>query len=159
MLEDVSRAQIVKWVGYYMVIVGILRVLCGPLMALVGGIAAAGGLAGALSSPFAREASGEIAQASGELVAASGLLLVLGIVGFIAGIAMLIVGVGLLQRRSWSRMGTVVIAGVNAVISLLLFLSGSGGLEIVWLAIGAFVAYLFYTDAGIKQELGENSVL
>lgn len=34
MLDNVSRSQIVKWVGYYMIIVGIIGALCGPLAAL-----------------------------------------------------------------------------------------------------------------------------
>ena len=154
MLDNVSRSQIVKWVGYYMVIVGAIRVICGPLAALVGGLGFLGGLAGTASSTFAREASGEVAAASAGLAAASGLLVVIGILGIVTGIAMLIVGVGLLQRRPWSRMGTVIVLGVGVVTSLLSILSGSGGAEIVWLIVGGFIVYLFYTDPGIKQELG-----
>lgn len=154
MLENVSRSQIVKWVGYYMLIVGAFRLICGPLAAVVGGLGILGGVAGAVSSPFAQEASGDIAQASGALVAASGILVVLGVVGIITGIAMLIVGYGLLQRRSWSRMGTIIVLGISAVTSLLSILSGGGGSEIVWMLLSGFIVYLFYTDPGIKQELG-----
>lgn len=87
-------------------------------------------------------------------MAAGGMLAVLGIVGFVTGIAMLIVGIGLLQRRSWARMGVVVVLGVDVVISVLQFLSGAGGGELVWVIVGGFIVYLFYTDPGIKAELG-----
>jgi hypothetical protein len=154
MLDNISRSQIVRWVGYYMLIVGVLRLCIAPLAGLASGLSFVGGLVGGVSAPFTDEAADEIAANSGSLLAASGILAVLTVVSIVAGIAMLIVGIGLLQRRSWSRMGVVVVLGISVAISILELLTGGGISQIVWIVVGGYVVYLFYTDPGIKAELG-----
>lgn len=81
--------------------------------------------------------------------------MVLGVLNIILGPAMIVVGLGLRSRAAWSRMGVVVVAGISAVVSLVSLLTGSGVLNLIWLIVGAFVVYVFYTDPGIKAEFGK----
>ncbi len=58
---------------------------------------------------------------------------------------------GLLRRRSWAWAGALIALGLSVLLSLVMLTTGVG--EIVWLLISAFGVYLFWTDAGIRQEL------
>jgi hypothetical protein len=159
MLENIDRAQLVKWVAYYLIISGILSICFGVLLAGVGGL---GGLAGAiglgsgamLDDPELSELNDELAAASAGLAVISTLAFVAGIASIIIGPAMIVVSVGLLQKRSWARMGTVIVVAINLIASLLLTFGGSGLFQILFVAIDAVIIYLFLTDPRIKAELG-----
>ena len=150
-LPNVSRSSIIQGVAIYLLVAAFFG-LCGGVLALTGGaFAGLGGLAGLANSSF--DETGELAAASAELTAVSGLLVVTGIVSIIMAPVQLVAAIGLFRRNSWARMLTVIIAGASAVLSALSFLSGGDITQIVWLALGAFVAYFFYTDYEIKREL------
>ncbi len=152
-LPNVSRSSIIQGVAIYLLIAAFFG-LCGGLLALTGGaFAGLGSIAGFANSSF--DETGELAAAGAELAAASGFLIVIGIVGVIMAPVQLVAAVGLFRRNSWARMLTVIIAGASAVMSALSFLTGGGITQLVWLALGAFVAYLFYTDYEIKRELSK----
>ena len=157
-LKDTPRPQIIRWVAIYMVVAGILTVCGGVLLTLAGGLAGLGGalglgaLAGAgVDVPEAREA----AAAAGALTAISGITLCFGLLSIVTGPAMIIVGWGLFNRARWARMGTVIIAGLSVITSLLGLLTGGGIINLLWVVISGFIAYLFYTDPAIKAEFGE----
>lgn len=150
-LPNVSRSTIVQAAAIYLLIAAFFN-LCGGILGLMGGAFA--GFAGAVSVGTAPlDGTGELAQAGAELAAAGGMLLFIGIVGIIMAPVMLAAAVGLFQRRRWARMLTVAIAAVSAVVSLLSLLFGFSLFDILWIALGAFVAYFFYTDPGIQMEL------
>jgi hypothetical protein len=151
MLPGINRSTIIQIVAIYLVVAAIFN-LCGGALAITGGtFAGLAGVASVAGVPF--DESGELAGAAAGLGALGGLLIVLGIIGLILAPVMLVGAVGLFQRRRWSRMLTVVIAGISAVTSLLALLFGAGIGQVIWLALGAFVAYFFYTDAEIQREL------
>ncbi len=153
LLPGVSRSSIIQGVAIYLLIAAFFG-LCGGILALTGGaVAGLGGLAGMANSPF--DETGELAAASGELVAASGLLIVLGGVNLVMAPVQAVAAFGLFRRNSWARMLTVIIAGASAVLSALSFLTGGGITQIIWVALGAFVAYFFYTDGEINRELSK----
>ncbi|HLV35439.1 MAG TPA: hypothetical protein VKY59_10010, partial [Spirillospora sp.] len=47
MLENIDRAQLIKWVAYYLIIGGILTICSGVLLTGAGGLAGMAGLMGA----------------------------------------------------------------------------------------------------------------
>lgn len=151
LLPGVSRSSIIQGVAIYLLIAAFFG-LCGGIFALAGGaFAGLGGLATIANSPF--DESGELAAAGAELAAASGILIVVGVLNVIMAPVQAVAAYGLFQRKSWARMLTVIIAGVSAAVSAISFLGGGGIGNIIWLALGAFVAYFFYTDGEINREL------
>ena len=149
-LKGMPPAQLIRYVAIYALISGILN-LCGSVFLLIGG--AVVGLGAAATAGVATTANGATAVAAAGGV--SGLLLITGILYLIVGPALIIVALGLFRRMGWSRMGAVFAMGVSAIISLLQLISGGGILNIVWLLGGLYLAYFFYTDAGIKREFGQ----
>lgn len=155
LMPGVDRSTIVKVVAIWLIISGILG-LCGGLALL--GIGALGGVLGAGTAAIIGEAGADAAEAAAagaELAAASGFALILGIIFIILAPASLVVAWALFNRRSWARMGVVILAGISAIGALLSIITGGGGVggNIVQLVINAFVAYFFYTDSGIQQTL------
>lgn len=149
-LKDVNRAQLIRYVAIYMLVGGVLT-LCGGLALTVGG--ALGGIVGVGTAGFLSGTEGQAAGAA--LAAASGLALVYGILSIITGPLMVVVGLGLMRRMAWARMGTVVVAGLSVISSLIGLLTGGGIMNLVWIILSGFVAYLFYTDPDIKSEFGQ----
>jgi hypothetical protein len=92
-------------------------------------------------------------QEIGGLAGISAMLICFGILSVVTGPLSIIVGVGLFMRQRWSRMGTVIVAGLAAVTGLVGIVSGNGIGNILWLLLAAFVAYFFYTDPEIKDYL------
>jgi hypothetical protein len=156
LLPGVDRNTIIKVVAIWLVISGVLG-LCGGLALL--GVGALGGIAGLGSATVGQSGaagteSGELAAAGAALAAASGFAAVLGILFLILAPVSLVVAWALFNRRQWARMGVVVLMGISAIVSLLSILSGGGlGGNLIPLIIDGFVAYFFYTDAGIQQAL------
>jgi len=149
-LKGMPPAQLIRYVAIYALISGILN-LCGSVLLLIGG--AVVGLGAAATAGLASNTEGATAVAAAGGV--SGLLLITGILYLIVGPALIIVALGLFRRMGWSRMGAVIALGVSAIISLLQLLSGGGILNIIWLLGGLYLAYFFYSDAGIKREFGQ----
>ncbi len=156
LLPGTDRGTIVKVVAIWLVISGVLG-LCGGLALL--GVGALGGLGGLSAATVGQTGaagadSGELAAAGAQLAAASGFAAILGIYLLVLAPVSLVVAWALFNRRQWSRMGVVVIGGLGAIGALLSILTGGGlGGNIVQLIINGFVAYFFYTDAGIQQTL------
>jgi hypothetical protein len=123
------------------------------------GVGALGGFAGLGTAAVGQSGAagteaGELAAAGAALAAASGFAAILGVLFLILAPASLVVAWALFNRRPWARMGVVVLMGLSAIVSLLSILTGGGlGGNLVPLIIDAFVAYFFYTDAGIQQAL------
>lgn len=152
-LRDVDRAQLIRYVGIYMLIAGVLTLCGGLALTVAGGL---GGLVGAGTFGFLSGTAGsEGAAAATGLMAASGLALIYGILSIVTGPLMVVVGYGLLKRLSWARMGTVIIAGLSVISSLIGLITGGGIINLVWVVASGFIAYLFYTDPGIKSEFGQ----
>ncbi|HLV36849.1 MAG TPA: hypothetical protein VKY59_17120 [Spirillospora sp.] len=149
MLENIDRAQLVKWVAYYLIIGGILGICFGGLAGAIGL-----GTGVMFEAPELNEMSDGLAVVNARVAAIRTLIFVAGIASIILGPVMIAVSVGLLQKRSWARMGTVIVVAVNLIVLLLLSFGGSGLLEILLAVIDAVIIYLFLTDPRIKTELG-----
>lgn len=153
-MRNLPAGQLVRYVAVYMLIAGIFSICGGIGLITAGALSGFGGALGAAALNEAGANSAEAAQAMSSLAAVSGLAVIWGILSIIAAPLLLIAAVGLFQRKSWARMAAVVAFLVNAGSSLIGLLSGNGGiLGIVWILIGLYLAYYFYTDPGIKQEL------
>lgn len=157
-LDSMGRPTLIRYVSIYMLIVGIFSI-CGGVLLFIGGAAAGvGGALGAaaLSGTTDPEAQ-QAAQALGAAAGLSGILLIYGILSIISGPALFVVGWGLRSRAPWARMGVVVAGGIHVLVSLIGLLTGGGGIfSILWLVVDALIVYAFYSDAGIKAELGGN---
>jgi hypothetical protein len=92
-------------------------------------------------------------QEMGGLAGISAMLICFGILSVITGPIAIIVGIGLFTRQRWSRMGTVVVAGLSVLTSIVGVISGNGIGNILWILVAGFVAYFFYTDPEIKAYL------
>lgn len=145
-LNNVNRAQLIRYVAIYMLVAGVLSLCAGIALA---GIGVLGGVSGAVVSTTGTT---DATQAGTALVAASGLAVIYGILSIISGPILIIVAIGLFRRMSWSRMGVVIACAFNAISALLGIVTGSGIGQIIWVIVSGFLAYFFYTDPGIKQE-------
>lgn len=145
-LNNVNRAQLIRYVAIYMLVAGIIGICGGIALASVGVL---GGVSGAVVST---SGTTEAAQAGTALAAASGLAIVYGILSIISGPILIIVALGLFRRMSWARMGVVIACAFNVVSSLIGIVAGNGIGQIIWVIVSGFLAYFFYTDPGIKQE-------
>jgi hypothetical protein len=146
-LNNVNRAQLIRYVAIYMLVAGVLSLCAGVALA---GVGVLGGVSGALVATSTGTADGQ--QAGTALAAASGLAVIYGILSIISGPILIIVAIGLFRRMSWSRMGVVIACAFNAISALLGIVTGSGIGQIIWVIVSGFLAYFFYTDPGIKQE-------
>lgn len=158
-MRSTPPAQLVRYVAIYMLIAGVFS-LCGGIGLITAG--ALGGLGGALGSA-ALDAAGadsatvnEVNQAASQLAAVSGFAAIWGILSIIAAPILLVAAFGLFQRAKWARMAAVIAFAVNAIASLLgILVGGSSIFSIIWVLVSAYLAYFFYTDAGIRREFGE----
>ena len=103
-----SGAGSITGVGVISIILGSLSLLCGICFMIVGivGAGAAGGRFGPNVMPFGQ---GAIA----------GIAIVISLVILILGVLYLIGGIGVLQRRNWGRIVTLVSAGFSGVFGVL----------------------------------------
>ena len=152
MLENIERSQLIKWVAYYLIVGGILTICSGVLLTGAGGLAGMAGLMGASVNTEVQDP--ELAAATTGLGAISAVIVIAGIASIVAGPAMAVVGWGLLQKKPWSRMGTVIVVGISLVVSVLTALGSVGLLQIAFIVIDAVIIYLFLNDPRIKAELG-----
>jgi hypothetical protein len=123
--------------------------LCGSIGALLGGTMLAG--LGSTLSQMGADAPPELA----EVATVSGLAGITGIILLVVAIAYLVVGVGVLQRKQWSRMGTVIVNGIYVIVGLVAMVA-AGSLNIISLVlivISAAIAFLFFTNNDIKATL------
>jgi hypothetical protein len=152
MLENIDRKQLIKWVAYYLVIGGILTICSGVLLTGAGGLA---GMAGFMSAGVNTEIQDpELAAATAGLGAIGAVVVIAGIASIITGPAMAVVGWGLLQRKPWARMGTVIVVGISLVVSIVTALGSVGLMQIAFIVIDGVIIYLFLNDPRIKAELG-----
>lgn len=148
-MNNVSGSSVVKGAAAYSLLSAVLN-LCGALGSL--GIGALGSNLGSIASTSDLTAAEQAALATG-----SGLLSILGIVFGIIGILMLINAVGLFQRKSWAWTMTVAIFGLNVVLSVFGWLSGSfNAVSLGTTVISAVIVYFFLTSAEVKAELGKS---
>lgn len=149
-VRNIAPAQLIRYVAIYMLISGIIN-LCGSVALITAG--ALGGAATALGSVAGTTAEGQ--QAVAALGAVSGLAVLSGVLYLIAAPALIIVAIGMFRRMGWSRMGAVLVLVISAVVSIIGLVGGGGILNLLWILAGLYVAYFFYTDAGIKREFGQ----
>jgi len=101
-------------------ILGGLNALCGGLLLLSGGVVAGVGAA---------RAAGGGAEGAAAATVIGGLLVVLGVVSLILSIPTIVAGVGVLKRRQWGRVLTLILGGLSGLIGLsLLIRMQAGGL-------------------------------
>lgn len=152
-----SKSTIVTVVAIYTAIQAVLS-LCAAFGAIAGG-ALLGGAGAAINQaalesgdPQAAEAAAAISGVGGGLVA------ILGIVVLIVAIALLVDAVGLFQSKPWSWMLTLVLYGINVVLTVLQLLTNGQGfsiLSLVFLVINVVILFLFWTNREVKQTLGQ----
>jgi hypothetical protein len=144
--EDIGRPRraasgSVTSVGVITIILGSLTLLCG-LCFTIFGIAFAGGAAGAPRGagflPFQM---------------AAGILVVMAIIVLILGALYLVGGIGVLQRRNWGRIMTLVMAGFSGLFGVLQIVGGIVNLaqqgpaegKVIALLVNLLIAALFFT--------------
>jgi hypothetical protein len=155
-VSNASKPTIIIVTAILSVVAGILN-LCGGFAAVTGG-AILGGL-GAAANQAALEsgdaAAGQAAAAIGAV--GGGLIAVFGILFLALGIALIVDAVGLFQGKPWSWMLTIVLYGAYVVLNILGWLINRDFtvVSLVFVAIGAVIVYLFYTNADIKRALGK----
>jgi hypothetical protein len=148
LLSGVDRKTIVQIVAILMAIGGVLGICGGIALFGLGGIL---GIGSASVAPLVGSTEGAAAVAAG---AGAGILAAItGIVLLVEGVLSVVVAYGLFTRQTWSRMGTVVVAGIGVVGQLLSLLTGGGFSAILQAAIYGFIAYFFYTDPELKAYL------
>jgi hypothetical protein len=147
-LSGVDRSSIIKLTAIYLLIWAILNACGGILLGIAGGLAAG---AGVLVGTTDELSSTEAAAASSALMGMGGLIVVLGLLSLVAVPLCAAAAFGLWRRKAWARIATIVAFGFSILLSVLTLSSGAAGF--VWILISAFGIYLFWTDAGIKQQL------
>ncbi len=146
-LSGVSRASIIRWTAIYLVIDVVVNA-CGGLVFGIAGAVAAGASAMTAASGIDNP---DVAAATTQLAGIGGLSIVLALLYIISVPIFAVAAFGLWRRKSWARMGAVIALGFSILLSALSLNNGLGG--IIWILISGFGVYLFWTDAGIKQEL------
>ncbi len=147
-LSGVSRASIIRWTAVYLIIYAVVNACGGLVLGIAGGLAAGVGAVTAASGIN----DAEVTAASTQLAGIGGLSLVLALFYIISVPIFAVAAFGLWRRKSWARMGAVIALGFSILLSVLTLNNGIGG--IVWILISGFGVYLFWQDAGIRQELG-----
>jgi hypothetical protein len=151
-MNNVSGSSVVKGAAAYSLLQAVLS-LCGAISAL--GLGAVGSNLGSLAG--SADLTAEQQQAIAASGAASGLLSIFGIVFGIIGILMLVNAFGLFQRKPWAWTTTVGIFGLNVVLSVANWLTGSfNAVSLGTTLISAVIVYFFLTNAEVKAELGKS---
>jgi hypothetical protein len=155
-MKNLNRAKLIRNVAIYLLIAGIFSA-CGAILLFVGGAAAAvgGAISNSATSDLGRN-SAEMQAALRGLGVASGIAIFYGVLSLISAPLLIVGAVGLFQRHNWGRMVAVLAFLVNAAISLLGLITGTGGFfSLIWVLGGAYLAYFFYRDEGIKAEFNK----
>jgi len=140
MFKDVSRTQIIRWTAQYLIAGGIVNLCFGTAFAGLGGI------------------SGFVAMFLGDIFDDLTIMTtVLGLLSLVLAVALMVTAVGLFRRAPWSRQGVIYSTGLDALISLLFFLTGSGVFQLFFVALSGFFAYFFYSDPEIRVLLSPRS--
>jgi uncharacterized membrane protein (DUF2068 family) len=103
-------------------IVGALQLLCGGCIMLAGGAMGAMGAQMMNDPEFQGQLNPEQAEAMNQLGGAGamgGILAIIGLIGVIFGIVAIVAGFGVMQRRNWGRVLTLVLGGFAVVLALL----------------------------------------
>jgi hypothetical protein len=115
-------------------VLGGLNALCGGLLLLGGGVAAGAGATGAV---------GGEPEAAAAATIVGGVLIVLGILVLLLSLPTIIAGVGIVKRRQWGRILTLILGGISGVLGLLSLIAlQPGGLLQLAYAIFVFVVLL-----------------
>jgi hypothetical protein len=149
-LSGLNRAQIIRWTAIYLAIYVVINSCAGLVFGLLGALSAT---AGALTAASGVTSTADGTAATTSLVAVGGLSVILGILYLVSVPVCGIAAFGLFRRKAWARNAAVVALGFTILISLI-GLSNSFG-NVLWALISAFALYLFWSDAGIKQELSQ----
>lgn len=149
-----SKSTIVTATAVWSLINAIFS-LCGALALL--GVGAIAGSFGQLATTQGSELTAEQQQALAAVSGAGGLLVsVLGVVTLVVAIALLINAIGLFQTKPWSWRLTLILFGISVVLSVLGWLNnGFTVLSLVFTVLNAVIVYLFWTNAEVKQTLGQ----
>ena len=141
----------------YMLILAVLNI-CGSLT-LLGLGAFAGGMMGAVNTAIeaeGEELSAEAAEALAQAAGATGIVTILGVIGLVVAVAALVMAIGIFMKKPWSYMGTIVVNGVYIVLGIVgILTSGLNPMTLVLMIISAVIIYLFYSNAEVKQVLGQ----
>jgi hypothetical protein len=141
-LDSIGRSNVVRYTAIYFLIAGILSVCGGCALFTAGGLAGIGGL-------LRRNATGALFGVGIGAV-------IYGLISVLSAPLLIIAAWGLFNRKPWAHTGAVVAGAVNVVSDILWFLLGGGGiLSILFIVVSAFLTYVFYSDAGIRAELGK----
>ena len=116
--------------------VGVVNFLLGGLNALCGGVLIMGG--GLAAGAGAASAAGGEPEAAAAATIVGGLIIVIGVVVLILSLPMIIAGVGIVKRRQWGRVLTLILRGILGVLGLLSLASAQPG-GLVQLAYCMFV--------------------
>lgn len=146
-LSGVSRDTIVRMTAIYLLVYAVVNACGGIVFGLAGGLFAG---VGAMTAASGIE-DAELTAASTSLAALGGLTLGLGLLYLVSVPVFGIAAWGLFRRKAWARMGAIVALVLSIILSVLTLNNGLGG--VIWILISGFAIYLFYSDAGIKQEL------
>jgi hypothetical protein len=135
-----ERSGSVTGVGVISIVLGSLVLLCG-FCVMVAGLAFAGGAAGGPAGnmfPFQ---------------VAAGVFVVFAILFIIFGVLYLVGGIGVLQRRNWGRIMSLVMAGFSALFGIIYLIGIVGTLaqpgppdsKVLGILIGLLLAGMFFT--------------
>ena len=147
-LSRLDRKQIIRWTAIYLVIYAVLGACAGLAFGILGALSAG---VGALSAATIGTQSQEGVAASTTLAAAGGLSIILALFYIIAVPLCAVAAFGLFRHKTWSRNAAVIALGFTVLASV--FNLGNGIGNVLWILISGFGIYLFWSDAGIKQEL------
>jgi hypothetical protein len=142
MLSAIDRSSIIRGAAIFMMVAGALLLIGGVFLLIF-----------ALLPKVMTSATADGSQ-SITISAANPVAVILeAIVILIEGGALIFVSRRLSKRHPTARMATVIVTGVSAIIGLVTFLGGAATWGGLMLILSGIVCYLFYFDAGIKQEL------
>ncbi|MBL8162015.1 MAG: DUF2127 domain-containing protein [Anaerolineae bacterium] len=149
-----SKSTIVTATAVWSLINAIFS-LCGSLALL--GVGAIAGSFGQLASQEGVDLTTEQQQAIAAVSGVGGVLVtILGVVTLVVAIALLVNAIGLFQTKPWSWRLTLVLFGISVVLSVLGWLNnGFTAISLVFTVLNAVIVYLFWTNAEVKQTLGQ----
>jgi hypothetical protein len=134
----VTRSGAVTAVAIVNFVLGGLSILCGLFVALLGGFLASltsggGGVIDQAKLDPSQKAA--LQQAT----AVSGLIIAVAIAVILVGVLRIVAGVGVIQRRQWGRILTLILGGLSAVLGILDFISGNPIGAVLDIAYAVFV--------------------
>lgn len=137
-----SRSGAVTAVAVVNFTLGFLQLLCGGCVAFGGGALA--GFASQMSQqdPDLDPQSAEMLERAAQI--GGGLIIALGIAYLLLGVMLLVAGYGVMNRRSWGRVLTLVLGAIAGILAVLALASGEwfGGTANLAYAVFVYVILL-----------------